>query len=188
MNILHIDSCALGDNSASRQTTAAAVAALAAGNQAMTVHYRDLAAAPLSHVSGPLLQAISHRWDAGIPMNAELRAEALQSASLLQEFQEAELVVIGAPMHNFSIPSTLKAWMDRLLELQTSSQSERRDDTRVLLVTSGCGVTSRPQHEALQANHEQQLTAAFHAMGLTRLKVLRDVAGLQQLPEFSRAA
>jgi len=123
MNILHIDSCALGDHSTSRQITAAAITALTAANEQATVLYRDLAASPLSHASGPLLQVISQRWDADIPMNAEVRAEALQSASLLQEFQDADLVVLGAPMHNFSIPSTLKAWLDRLLEMQTAAGS-----------------------------------------------------------------
>jgi FMN-dependent NADH-azoreductase len=61
------------------------------------VRYRDLAASPLSHVSGPLLQAISQRWDADIPMNAELRAEALQSASLLQEFPRRRRDRAGRP-------------------------------------------------------------------------------------------
>lgn len=183
MNILHIDSCALGDHSTSRQLTAAAIAALTTDHTAATVLYRDLAASPLSHASGPLLQVISQRWDADIPMHAELRAEALQSASLLQEFQEADVVVIGAPMHNFSIPSTLKAWMDRLLEMQTAS-GKVRADLHLLLVTSGCAIMGLEAESTLMDNHEAQLQAAFRFMGIHRPRVVRCAGDLQQALAF----
>jgi FMN-dependent NADH-azoreductase len=169
MNILHIDSCALGDHSASRRYTAAVIAQLTAAHPQVTVLHRDLAAAPLSHASGPLLQVLSQRWDTTIPMSAELRAEALQSASLLQEFHDAAVVVIGAPMHNFSVPSTLKAWMDRLLELQAGSA--QRGDARVVLVTSGCTETHM---EELMNHHEAQLKAALGALGISELEVVRN--------------
>lgn len=187
MNILHIDSCALGDHSTSRQISAAAIAALTAANEQATVLYRDLAASPLSHASGPLLQVISQRWDAGIPMNAELRAEALQSASLLQEFLDADMVVLGAPMHNFSIPSTLKAWMDRLLELQIVS-GQRRADLHLVLVTAGCTVMGLQSEDELMDNHEMQLKAAFDFMGVRALHMVRTLADLTPALEFKRAA
>lgn len=187
MNILHIDSCALGDNSVSRQVTSATVAALTEANAQATVLYRDLAASPLSHASGPLLQVISQRWDADIPMNAELRAEALQSASLVQEFQDADVVVLGAPLHNFSVPSTLKAWMDRLLELQTTS-SKPRDDLHLLLVTSGCGVMGLESVDELMNNHENQLKAAFQFLGVSRVNVVRGLADVPQALRLRSAA
>jgi FMN-dependent NADH-azoreductase len=177
MNILHIDSCALGDNSTSRQITLAAVTALTTANEQATVLYRDLAASPLSHASGPLLQVISQRWDAEIPMNAELRAEALQSASLLQEFQEADVVVLGAPMHNFSVPSTLKAWLDRLLELHTAT-GQGLADLHLILVTSGCAVMGLQSEAELVGQHEVLLKAAFDFMGVRRLHVVRQLADL----------
>ena len=187
MNILHIDSCALGDHSTSRQLSSAAIAALTAANQQATVLYRDLAASPLSHASGPLLQVISQRWDADIPMNAELRAEALQSASLLQEFLDADMVVLGAPMHNFSVPSTLKAWMDRLLELQIAS-GQRHADLHLVLVTAGCTVMGLQSEQELLNNHEMQLKAAFDFMGVRRLHMVRTLADLAPALEFKRAA
>jgi FMN-dependent NADH-azoreductase len=188
MNILHIDSCALGDHSASRQITSAAITALTTANDQAAVLYRDLAASPLSHASGPLLQVISQRWDADIPMNAALRAEALQSASLLQEFQDADIVVLGAPMHNFSIPSTLKAWMDRMLELQTSAANRRSINVQLLLVTSGCDVIGLDSREELMNNHEVQLKAAFEFMGVRRLNVVRKMADLQPALALKHAA
>jgi FMN-dependent NADH-azoreductase len=178
MNVLHIDSCALGDHSSSRQSTAA-IASLIAANQQATVRYRDLAASPLSHASGPLLQALSERWNANIPMNAELRAEVLQSASLLQEFMEADVVLIGAPMHNFSVPSTLKAWLDRLLELRSTMDGKRLSAMRVLLATSGCTDVSTG---AMLDLHETQLLAVFRSLGVGQVSVVHNSLSLDLQP------
>jgi len=188
MNILHIDSCALGDHSASRQTTAATVAALTAANEHATVLYRDLAASPLSHASGPLLQVISECWDNDIPMNAELRAEALQAASLLQEFHDADVVVLGAPMYNFAMPSILKAWMDRLLQVQHAEPAAGRRAPHLLLVTSNCCVMGVEFADELMRNHESQLTAAFRFLGVGRIDVVRELTDLQQALSFKQAA
>ena len=176
MNILHIDSACLGDNSASRQLTAAAVEALCAGNERASVVYRDLSAAPLSHVNGPLMQVMRAEWDAALPMNAELSAEALLSASLLDEFLSADVLVLGAPMFNLSVPSTLKAWLDRVL------QKGRTFDVsgdglniglaagkRVVLVSTRGG----QPHEALADHQESYLKAVFGIMGVSEVQVVR---------------
>ncbi|MTV39618.1 NAD(P)H-dependent oxidoreductase [Duganella radicis] len=186
MNILHIDSCALGDHSSSRQVTSAAMTALTAAYPHATVLYRDLAASPLSHASGPLLQVISQRWDADIPMHAELRAEALQSASLMQEFHEADIIVLGAPMHNFSVPSTLKAWLDRLLELPSADNTRR--EVRLLLVTAGCGALKVAAADQLMNYHQTQLKAAFAFLGIERVKVITGMDDLPAALDFRHAA
>jgi FMN-dependent NADH-azoreductase len=188
MNILHIDSCALGDHSASRQTTAATVAALTAANEHATVLYRDLAASPLSHASGPLLQVISQCWDNDIPMNAELRAEALQAASLLQEFHDADVVVLGAPMYNFAVPSTLKAWMDRLLQVRHAESAAERRAPHLLLVTSNCGAMGVEFADDLMRNHESLLSAAFRFLGVERVDVVRELADVTPALTFKQAA
>jgi FMN-dependent NADH-azoreductase len=185
MNILHIDSCALGDNSSSRLATAAAAAALMAAHEHATFQYRDLAAAPLSHASGPLLQVLSDRWNSDIPMNAELSAEVLQSVALMQEFVDADIVLIGAPMHNFSVPSTLKAWLDRLLELRATANLQRLASVRVLLTTSGC--TEATQDDLL-SHHETQLIAAFRFIGVEQVTIVRNTLELQQPGAFPSAA
>jgi FMN-dependent NADH-azoreductase len=100
MNVLQIDSSILGDHSASRVLTAEIVARLRRENPG-TVTYRDLAAQELPHFSGRSLQG-----EAG---------EAERNTRTLAEFQAADVLVIGAPMYNFSIPSQLKAWIDRIL-------------------------------------------------------------------------
>jgi FMN-dependent NADH-azoreductase len=186
MNILHIDSCALGDHSASRQLTASAVAALLEGHDAARVIYRDLAAAPLSHVSGPLMQVMRQQWNKAIPMNAELRAEVLQSESLLQEFIDADMLVLGAPMCNYSIPSTLKAWLDRLLE--TGRHRARSGGTvnelvhgkRVFLIsTPSYALGDKPQPEMLKAQ-EEHLKALFNLVGISKVETFQSEVGLQQ--------
>lgn len=101
MKLLHIDSSILGEHSASRALSAAVVAARKAADPGLEVVYRDLAASPLPHLSGGSLA----RADP---------AETETAEQVMREFLEADLVVIGAPMYNFAIPSTLKAWIDRL--------------------------------------------------------------------------
>lgn len=101
MKLLHIDSSILGGNSASRELSAAIVARWQAATPGLQVRYRDLDADPLPHLSGGSLAGADP-------------AEAEAAAQVLQEFLEADIVVVGAPMYNFGIPSTLKAWIDRL--------------------------------------------------------------------------
>jgi FMN-dependent NADH-azoreductase len=173
MNILHIDSCVLGDQSPSRRHTAMVVAELMAAHEAARTTCRDLVAAPLSHVSGPLLQALSRQWHAAIPMHAELRAEVALSASLLQEFIEADVVVVGAPMHNYFTPSALKVWLDRLLHLHDARENDCMAEVNVVLVTSGWG-GGEPAQPALLRNYEEQLTAAFTSIGVRQLRIARN--------------
>lgn len=170
MNILHIDSCVRGDQSRSRQHTAATVAKLTAAHPGARTIYRDLAAAPLSHVSGPLLQAMSRQWNAAIPMHPDLRAEVLLSAALLQEFIDADIVVVGAPMHNYFAPSSLKVWLDRLLPLHDPSENDCMAEIQVVLVTSGAEDTASA---TLMRHYEEQLQAAFASIGVRQLQIAR---------------
>ncbi|MGX5731724.1 FMN-dependent NADH-azoreductase [Pseudoxanthomonas beigongshangi] len=101
MKLLHIDSSALADNSVTRQLTAAIVARWQDQVPGLKVTYRDLDAEPLPHLTGPVLAKVD-------PAVAEASEETLR------QFLDADVVVIGAPMYNFGIPSTLKAWIDRV--------------------------------------------------------------------------
>ncbi len=92
MTILHIDSSITGDNSVSRQLTKATVDQLLKGRPDAKVSHRDLVTAPLGHLT---------------------LGEASDDA-IVEEFLAADTIVIGAPMYNFTIPSQLKAWIDRI--------------------------------------------------------------------------
>jgi FMN-dependent NADH-azoreductase len=101
MKLLHIDSSILGENSASRKLTREIVARRRAEQPGLEVKYIDLAAQALPHFSGKSL-------------SAEVTDESARNAAALADFLAADVVVIGAPMYNFSIPSQLKAWIDRV--------------------------------------------------------------------------
>jgi FMN-dependent NADH-azoreductase len=111
MKLLHIDASILGGNSVSRQLSAAAVERLRRTTPDLNVTYRDISAAPLSHLSGEHLAA-AH---GATPETAAVRDDIAASVAALDEFLAADTVVIGAPMYNFTIPSQLKAWIDRIL-------------------------------------------------------------------------
>jgi len=93
VTILHIDSSINGENSASRVITAGIVQRLRAADPASRLITRDLVSDPLPH----------------------LTLDAFADTSVLDEFLAADTVVIGAPMYNFSLPTQLKAWLDRIL-------------------------------------------------------------------------
>jgi len=110
MKLLHLDSSVLGPHSVSRQVSAAIVDRLRQTTPSLEVVYRDLTQTPLAHLSGSHLAAAQ-----GAPAPAELGPDLAASAAALDEFLTADIVVIGAPMYNFTIPSQLKAWIDRVL-------------------------------------------------------------------------
>jgi len=111
MKLLHIDSSVLGPHSVSRQVSAAIVARLREITPNLAVVYRDLTATPLSHLSGSHLAAAQ---GAATPDPA-LQRDLAAGHAVLDEFLNTDIVVLGAPMYNFTIPSQLKAWIDRIV-------------------------------------------------------------------------
>ena len=101
MNLLHLDASALAAGSVTRELSAAIVARWQDDLPGLDVAYRDLDADPIPHLTGRALSGANE-------------AAAAESARLLEQFLAADAVVIGAPMYNFGIPSTLKAWIDRI--------------------------------------------------------------------------
>jgi len=111
MKLLHLDSSVLGPHSVSRQVSAAIVDRLRLANPGLEISYRDLTLTPLAHLSGPHLAA----GQGATPPEASLREDIAAGQAVLDEFLAADIVVLGAPMYNFTIPSQLKAWIDRIL-------------------------------------------------------------------------
>lgn len=95
MKLLHLDSSIMGAQSASRTISAAIVESLRETDPALEVTYRDLAAEPIPHMTLDTFMALDRGED-------------------VQQFLDADIVVIGAGFYNFSIPSQLKAWIDRI--------------------------------------------------------------------------
>lgn len=131
MKLLHLDSSALGDQSVTRDLSAAIVAHWRERFPAATVEYRDLDADPVPHLTGRSLG----RTDPAL---------AAHDDQLLQQFLDADVIVVGAPMYNFGIPSTLKAWIDRIaIKGRTFRYTERGPEGlavgKRVIVASGRG-------------------------------------------------
>lgn len=100
MNLLHIDASILGGHSVSRQVSAAIVDRLRKAHPDIDVTYRDLAAMPLSHLSGAHLAAAQ----GVVPEAAALQDDLDAGRAVLEEFLAADSVVIGAPMYKLHGP------------------------------------------------------------------------------------
>ena len=110
MKLLHINSSVLGPHSVSRQVSGAIVDRLRQATPDLGISYRDLTTTPLAHLSGSHLAAAR-----GAEPAAEVQADLAIGQAVLEEFLAADIVVLGAPMYNFTIPSQLKAWIDRII-------------------------------------------------------------------------
>ena len=173
MKLLHIDSSILGDNSASRQLSGEVVKAWQAAHPGLDVSYRDVAVEAIEHFSAATLVA------AGTP--AELRDaaqkhEAQLSADTLAQFMAADAVVIGAPMYNFSIPTQLKAWIDRIAVAgQTFRYTENGPEglcngKKVIVVSTSGGLHSG---QATGVAHEDYLKVVLGFLGITDVEFVR---------------
>ena len=111
MNILHIDASASdAASSHSRRLSAELVEKLKAANAGATVVYRDVVVDRLPHIDMTIRQA----WAPEGEKDDALSATAARSKQLVEELKAADIVVIGSPMYNFTVPSTLKAWIDHV--------------------------------------------------------------------------
>lgn len=176
MTLLHIDSSLLGASSATRELTAALVAQLQAASPGMDVVRRDLDARPLPHLNGALL--------GGADADG-----ARESAEVLEEFIAADTVVIGAPMYNFSIPSSLKAWIDRIsvagrtFRYTTDGPQGLAGGKRVILAVAAGGLHAGQPTDFV----EPYLRQVFGFLGVTDIRFVR-ADGVALSPEHRRAA
>jgi FMN-dependent NADH-azoreductase len=110
MHILHID-CSPRADSHSRKLSAAIVEKLIEIAPAASISRRDLGADPLPHATADYATTLSSPATLAAPLEGSLaRAEAL-----IEEVEAADVIVIGTPMHNLTVPSVLKAWIDQIL-------------------------------------------------------------------------
>lgn len=173
MKLLHIDSSILGDNSASRQLSQQVVQAWQAAEAGVEVTYRDLAADAISHFSSATLLAAGTPEEA---RDAALAHEAKLSAETLQEFLDADAVVIGAPMYNFSIASQLKAWIDRIAVAgktfrYTETGPEGLCGNKKVIVVSTAGGLHFGQPTGV--GHEDFLNVFLGFIGITDVEFVR---------------
>ncbi len=175
MKLLHIDSSITGPGSVSRTVSAEIVEARRRQDPSIEVTYRDLASDPVGHLSGAHLAAAQ----GASPETEALARDINAGAAALQEFLAADVIVIGAPMYNFGVPSQLKAWIDRLA---VAGQTFRYTETgpqglcggKTVIVASSRGNVYAPgSPNAVLDHQEAYLRSVFGFLGITDVAVVR---------------
>jgi FMN-dependent NADH-azoreductase len=188
MKLLHIDSSILGAGSVSRLLTADIVAQWQRRVPDLDVTYRDLSALPLPHLTGPVFAA-----QVGTAAEPALAQDVALSSSVLSEFLAADVVVIGAPMYNFGVPSQLKAWIDRVAVRGKTFRygangPEGLAGGKKLIIASSRGGLYGPQSPAAAFDHQETyLRALFGFLGITDISFVR-AEGLSVSPQQKDAA
>jgi FMN-dependent NADH-azoreductase len=173
--LLHVDSSILGAGSVSRHLSAEIIAAELARHPGAEVVYRDLAAAPVGHLSGAHLAAAQ----GAAPESPDLVNDLSAGQAALAEFVAADIVVIGAPMYNFGVPSQLKAWIDRLAVAgKTFKYSDKgavglAGGKRVIVASSRGGFYGPETPIAFLDHQESYLRAVFGFFGITDVTFIR---------------
>lgn len=170
MTILHIDSSISGEQSASRAISRSIVDQLRALNTDAAVISRDLVSQPLEH----------------------LTLDAFADTSVLDEFLAADTIVIGAPMYNFTLPTQLKAWLDRILVAgKTFRYTEKGPEglangKRVIIALARGGFYDQGSPASALEHLETYLRGVFNFIGIEPEFVAAD--GLAIGPEQREAS
>ena len=177
MKLLHIDSSILAGNSVSRQLTKNIVAEWQAEHPGTLIDYLDLATDAPSHLS---LESLGFRMP---PTAKELtegqHRENAISEALVTQFLAADVIVIGAPLYNFSVPSQLKAWVDRIAQAgRTFTYTEKgpkglAGGKTVIVASTRGGIYSTTDGGRAMEHQESYLRTVFGFLGITDLRFVR---------------
>src|SRR6202049_1058605 len=188
MKLLHIDSSVLGPHSVSRQLSAAIVDRLRKATPGLEIVYRDLSSTPLAHLSGSHLAAAQ-----GATPEAALQHDLVAGQTVMDEFLAADIVVLGAPMYNFTIPSQLKAWIDRIVvagktfKYGAQGAEGLAGNKRVIIAVSRGGFYGAGSPAAAGEYVETYLRWVFGFIGVTNLEFI-SADGVQVGPEHREKA
>jgi FMN-dependent NADH-azoreductase len=174
MTILVVTSSALGEASVSNQLVQDAVAELRSREPDVRVVTRDLGSSPIAHLTPDSAAVIRGAEPAN---DAQAAAQAL-SKELIAELEAADTIVIGAPMYNFGIASTLKAWFDHVLRAGLtfrygeSGPEGLLKGKRAIVIESRGGLYSEGPGQALDSQ-EPHLRTMLGFMGITDVTFVR---------------
>jgi FMN-dependent NADH-azoreductase len=173
-NILIVDSAATGEASVSRKLTRALADTLQRRDPAARIVHRDVGAAPIPHLTEATVPAIR----AGIVDTPEAEQALALSNELIAELKEADVIVIGSPMYNFGMPSTLKAWFDHVLRAGiTFRYSEAGPEglvtgKKAIVIEARAGLYSEGPAAAMDSQ-EPHLRTLLGFMGITDVAFVR---------------
>lgn len=191
MTLLHLDSSILGQYSVSRILSSEIVAQQLALHPGVEVVYRDLSADPVLHLSGVHMAA---RQGAGVD-DASVGSDLATGEAYIDELNAAEIIVVGAPMYNFSVPTQLKAWIDRVLVAgktfrytETGSVESLLTPGKKIFIASSRGGFYGPGMPTEALDHQESyLRGVFAFIGITDVTIIR-AEGLGLGPDAKDAA
>ncbi|EIB7122740.1 NAD(P)H-dependent oxidoreductase [Acinetobacter baumannii] len=189
MKLLQIDTSILGEQSVSRQLTSSVIGKLSAAYPDAKIIHHDFALEPIPHLSDAEFLA----WQGVEPNNEIAQQHVVRNTQYLDEFLSSDIVVIGAPMYNFSFPSQLKAWLDRLsvagktFRYTENSPQGLVEGKRVIIASSRGGVYSEGSPAEALDYQETYIKAFFNFIGVTDITFVR-AEGIAFGPEARQAA
>ena len=174
--LLHIDSSILGSNSVSRQLTAQIVDSWRAAHADTQVSYLDLAVDTPNHLSA---ESLGFRLPAGGTLSDAQQRENAVSEALVSQFLAADVIVVGAPLYNFTVPTQLKAWVDRVAQAgrtfsytQTGPVGLAGGKTVIIASTRGGAYSTSDAGNAME-HQESYLKTVFGFFGITDIRIVR---------------
>ena len=176
MRLLHVDSAITGAASVSRQLSAKIVAAWQASHPGTEVEYLDLVAQPPGDFT---FDAMSLRLGQSEGLSEAQKRENAVTERLVRQFLAADVVVLGAPMYNFGIPSQLKAWIDRLAQpgytfrYTANGPEGLAKGKTVLIASSRGGVYSTSDMGRAMDHQESYLQTVLGFFGITDIRIVR---------------
>ena len=179
MKILHLDSSVTGENSVSRPLSKEAADKLKSLNPDAEYVYRDLVKNTLRHYTA----VIRIYGDAPPQITPQQKAELDTGKEILEEFLSANVVVIGAPMYNFNIPSQLKAWIDLLcvpgvtFKYTEAGPQGLCGGKRIVIISSRGGLYGPGSPFEPYDHQEQYLRHIFTFLGVTDITVITAEGG-----------
>ena len=184
MQLLHVDSSITGAQSVSRQLTRQIVDAFVAEHEDTQVSYLDLVTT--ADAMAPRTGQTEGFTEAQVRENAV-------SERLVRQFLEADVIVVGAPFYNFSIPTQLKAWLDRLAQpgrtfryTAAGPEGLAKGKTVIVASTRGGMYSTSEQGQAME-HQESYLKVMFGFFGITDVRFVR-AEGIGMGPEAKAKA
>lgn len=175
--LLHIDSSILGGNSVSRQLTAQIVDSWRTAHPATDVSYLDLAVDAPGHFSA---DAMGFRLPASSAQLSDAqKSENALSEALVTQFLAADVLVIGAPLYNFTIPTQLKAWIDRIAQNgRTFKYTDKgpvglAGGKTVIVASARGGMYSTSETGNAMEHQESYLKTIFDFFGVSDVRFVR---------------
>lgn len=175
MKLLHIDSSITGDGSVSKKLTRQITNKLKSEYTNLQIVYYDLNETPLPFLNSDSLKAEQKPEH---EKSENEKREAVMSAQAMNDFLSADIIVIGAPMYNLSIPAQLKAWIDRIsvagktFRYTANGPQGLAGGKKVIIASSRGGIYSTPEGQASD-HQETYLKTMMNFLGITDIEFIR---------------